>query len=428
MEQAKLGAAALQASDAFAAASHYTKALIEHPTSPDYFTQRATALSRLKPPRNDLALRDAEYAVLLGRKRQKREKIQAGQQRRVVALYGLGRYEEAKQILDTMSRWISKDSKDKREIMEHDMWTARVKSKLKNTNGGEGNIVAVPEYPDTELPDEKTIKMWLQKQLRNDGTIKLDDEEDTTISNATIPSAVHVRMDMVDIDAQDEVDIKAAKAEMANQSVAKPEAPKTQPVRHDWYQDTNSVTVTFYAKKVDKTKLQSDFTDDHIELSFPHPDNPSESFSFSLNPTFASIDATSSSVKAFGTKIELKLAKKEKGIKWHALQDSERPKIEKLPSAWTTKGDQDWDKKAAELTKKQSKKKSDGDAGSDSDADSEFGGDAVDGFFKKLYAGADEDTRRAMMKSFQESNGTALSTNWSEVGKGKVEEVQSKDK
>jgi suppressor of G2 allele of SKP1 len=45
----------------------------------------------------------------------------------------------------------------------------------------------------------------------------------------------------------------------------------------------------------------------------------------------------------------------------------------------------------------------------------------VDDFFKKLYADADDDTRKAMMKSYQESGGTALSTNWSEVKKGKVE-------
>jgi suppressor of G2 allele of SKP1 len=34
---------------------------------------------------------------------------------------------------------------------------------------------------------------------------------------------------------------------------------------------------------------------------------------------------------------------------------------------------------------------------------------------------ADEDTRRAMMKSFVESNGTVLSTNWKEVGAKPVE-------
>lgn len=53
--------------------------------------------------------------------------------------------------------------------------------------------------------------------------------------------------------------------------------------------------------------------------------------------------------------------------------------------------------------------------------DDEEEGDAVNFFFKKLYKDADPDTRRAMMKSYVESNGTALSTNWSQVGQGKVE-------
>ena len=54
--------------------------------------------------------------------------------------------------------------------------------------------------------------------------------------------------------------------------------------------------------------------------------------------------------------------------------------------------------------------------------DPNAGGDAtVNEFFQKLYADADEDTRRAMLKSFQESGGTTLSTNWDEVGKAPVE-------
>jgi len=39
----------------------------------------------------------------------------------------------------------------------------------------------------------------------------------------------------------------------------------------------------------------------------------------------------------------------------------------------------------------------------------------VDAFFQTLFKGADEDTKKAMMKSYQESGGTALSTNWGEV-------------
>lgn len=42
-------------------------------------------------------------------------------------------------------------------------------------------------------------------------------------------------------------------------------------------------------------------------------------------------------------------------------------------------------------------------------------------FFKKLYAGASEEQKRAMMKSFTESNGTALSTDWGDVANRTVE-------
>lgn len=51
----------------------------------------------------------------------------------------------------------------------------------------------------------------------------------------------------------------------------------------------------------------------------------------------------------------------------------------------------------------------------DSDGEDEAKKDA-DHFFKSLYAGATADQRRAMMKSFVESNGTSLSTDWADVG------------
>ena len=48
------------------------------------------------------------------------------------------------------------------------------------------------------------------------------------------------------------------------------------------------------------------------------------------------------------------------------------------------------------------------------------GDSTLNEFFQNLFTNADEDTKRAMVKSFQESGGTALSTNWEDVGKGPV--------
>jgi suppressor of G2 allele of SKP1 len=57
-----------------------------------------------------------------------------------------------------------------------------------------------------------------------------------------------------------------------------------------------------------------------------------------------------------------------------------------------------------------------------SDEDPNAGGDgAVNTFFQKIFGDADDDAKRAMLKSFQESGGTTLSTNWEEVSKAPVE-------
>ncbi|CAJ1952958.1 unnamed protein product [Sphenostylis stenocarpa] len=78
------------------------------------------------------------------------------------------------------------------------------------------------------------------------------------------------------------------------------------------------------------------------------------------------------------------------------------------PSYPSSKQTRDWDKIEAQVKKEEKDEKLDGDA-------------ALNKFFREIYQDADEDTRRAMKKSFVESNGTVLSTNWKEVGSRKVE-------
>lgn len=150
---------------------------------------------------------------------------------------------------------------------------------------------------------------------------------------------------------------------------------------------------------------------------------------FTLDPLYAAIDPAESKVSVKSTKIEITLRKKTAGQKWNALegshynpppaQDAPAPAGPSYPTS-SRHGTKDWDKVASSFTEKKSNGKS-GDDGNAADVSDDEGGDAVDGFFKKLYAGADPETRRAMIKSYTESQGTSLSTNWSEVAKGKVE-------
>ncbi|ORY72155.1 SGS domain-containing protein [Pseudomassariella vexata] len=82
------------------------------------------------------------------------------------------------------------------------------------------------------------------------------------------------------------------------------------------------------------------------------------------------------------------------------------PAAKNAPPAYPTSsksGPKNWDSVAAEED--------------DSDEEKESGD--VNDFFKKIYAGADPDAKRAMMKSFTESNGTSLSTDWASASKTK---------
>ncbi len=75
---------------------------------------------------------------------------------------------------------------------------------------------------------------------------------------------------------------------------------------------------------------------------------------------------------------------------------------------------------AKDALKKEKMGAKDGETAANDDDDLDDEGDPLQGFFKKLYKDASPDTRRAMMKSYVESNGTALSTDWEDVGKKTV--------
>ncbi|OQE19492.1 hypothetical protein PENSTE_c015G01893 [Penicillium steckii] len=443
MNAAAQGDQALKDSNALLAIQHYTRALAELPRAVNYYIQRSTAHSRVKPtdggPNSLASLRDAEIALALARERGKRELIIAAQMRRGVSLYQLGRFNDAKFLFDlidsktrsengpedksaSLQAAMSGAGKAKKDGAELQIWKMKVDRKVKDLGGPDETAVTVVEFPsDTQIPTEKEIKAELES-FKSGKTAPVANESKKRYSPVASGAA-------------------ATPVQQSSQGIdeAKPSAPVPEKVRHEWYQSSDSVVVTLYVKGIQKDRVQTDIKEESVSLQFPLPSG--SDYDFTLDPLFAPIESTNSKVSVMGTKIELVLQKQSKGQKWRALESSSTETIEladrpAAPSAPTPAGPayptssrhgaKDWDKVASSLTssKSKGKKKKEEGAGDDSDAesvDSDFGGDAVDGFFKKLYAGADPDTRRAMMKSYVESEGTSLSTNWSEVGNKKMD-------
>lgn len=130
-------------------------------------------------------------------------------------------------------------------------------------------------------------------------------------------------------------------------------------------------------------------------------------------------------------KIELKLVKVIPG-KWPGFGEEEPTKPEGFvssqsttvpaasqPASTTTTTTTKENKAPAYPTSSKSGPKDWDRFGADDDEDAQADSDP-NSFFQKLYAGASPEVQRAMMKSFQESNGTALSTDWESVSKEKV--------
>lgn len=114
-------------------------------------------------------------------------------------------------------------------------------------------------------------------------------------------------------------------------------------------------------------------------------------------------------------KVAISLVKQNEGEEWEALEAGEVALPEEVkrrkneiankrvtPYAQKAGKPRDWD----ELEQKVKK---------DEEEEKPAGQDALHKLFQQIYANGDEATKRAMMKSYQTSGGTVLSTNWKEV-------------
>lgn len=426
MDQCVRGDHALEKKDITAAITNYTAAIKINPTAVKYYIKRAIAYTRLTPPDHASSLKDADYAVSLAFKRNTKELIIESQMRRVVALYGLERYADSKQCVEWIKKKINTGDKESNAVKTLPIWELKISKKLKGLEEGDEKAnVMVKEDPGVEpLANQKAVETAKSEdQLQDQGESSISAQASLSAQGANIPAQYTG------------VQTPASK------------------IRHEWYQNDDAVMVTLYCKGIAREMSTFDIKERSLDVSFPL--YTGTDYNFSLDPLLFPVDRKKSFYKIMPTKAEFTLYKKTSGQKWASLEGSgtlETEDIEESSSDPTQEaakraalgqktnnagpiyptssksGPKDWDKVANDLStrpKKNGKERAEGEAGEEDDSayagldDDE--GDPAMGFFKTLYKGADEDTKRAMMKSYQESNGTALSTNWSEVGKGKVE-------
>ncbi|CAH8360104.1 unnamed protein product [Eruca vesicaria subsp. sativa] len=193
-----------------------------------------------------------------------------------------------------------------------------------------------------------------------------------------------------------------------------PSAPAKPKFRHEYYQKPEEVVVTIFAKGIPKQSVNIDFGEQILSIVI---DVPGEE-QYHLQPRlFGKIVPEKCRYEVLSTKIEIRLAKAEI-ITWASLEHGKGPavlpkpnvstEVSKRPAYPSSKKVKDWDKLEAEVKKQEKDEKLEGDA-------------ALNKFVREIYSNADEDMRRAMSKSFVESNGTVLSTNWKEVGGKTIE-------
>eukprot|EP01024_Parvocaulis_polyphysoides_P064898 TRINITY_DN7556_c1_g2_i2.p1 TRINITY_DN7556_c1_g2~~TRINITY_DN7556_c1_g2_i2.p1 ORF type:complete len:317 (-),score=82.44 TRINITY_DN7556_c1_g2_i2:92-1042(-) len=169
-----------------------------------------------------------------------------------------------------------------------------------------------------------------------------------------------------------------------------PPAPK---YRHQHYQTPQAMNIDIFAKKLTQERLKINFSEKQVSVTINSLEGEPE---FELNlDLYSEIVPEESKYEILRTKVEICMRKKDADLQWPTLEKSEKIASNNFakeqggaasgyPSSAKTK--KNWENLDKEGKEMEENEKPEGDA-------------AVQALFQKIYKNADEDTRRAMMKS-----------------------------
>ncbi|XP_056148869.1 protein SGT1 homolog isoform X2 [Lampris incognitus] len=184
--------------------------------------------------------------------------------------------------------------------------------------------------------------------------------------------------------------------------------PAAPPAKHDWYQTESHVIITIMAKNVPKDGVCVNFSERELSATVQLASGEDHSFNIHL---LHPIVPQQSTFKILTTKVELKM-KKTEAVRWEKLEgEGQQSNIKHFtPNQYPSSSHytRNWDKVVVDISEEEKKENLEGDA-------------ALNKLFQQIYTDGSDEVKRAMNKSFMESGGTVLSTNWKDVGTRKVE-------
>ncbi|GAB2210819.1 hypothetical protein Droror1_Dr00016105 [Drosera rotundifolia] len=183
--------------------------------------------------------------------------------------------------------------------------------------------------------------------------------------------------------------------------------------RHEHYEKLEEVVIDIFAKSIPDESVFVQFSEEILVVRIEIPGEDPYDLNLRL---FGKIIPSKSRYSILKTKLEIRLSKAE-ALYWKSLTSPEEKSVEQImntssaapkPADSSYKTRDFWDKLGAEVMEEENK-------------DIILGKAGVSKTLQGIYRDLTEDGRKAMRKSFVESNGTVLSTSWDAVSEEKVE-------